>query len=156
MYTVTFPDQMNGYIACASGHILKTLDGGYNWTEERSNTYYDLRSLSFLDANYGFTGGLFGTILKTTDGGGVGVENHTKTSSLKISPNPATDKITISPGREFRSGTLTVFDISGKCLLEKQFSAGDIELNVGSLQAGMYYLRVLNQDQVMSGKFLKK
>lgn len=50
------------------GTILKTINGGTNWTIHNSglNSFY---SIYFTDANTDYTAGLWSTILKTTNGG---------------------------------------------------------------------------------------
>ncbi|MEO8446634.1 MAG: YCF48-related protein [bacterium] len=58
-----------GWACGDGGTIIKTTDGGLNWTVNKTRTKQSIRSLYFFDANKGFASGLFGTVLKTTDGG---------------------------------------------------------------------------------------
>ncbi|MGH7596461.1 MAG: WD40/YVTN/BNR-like repeat-containing protein [bacterium] len=58
-----------GFVAGAKGTILKTTDGGNNWTTQVSKTTLNLNAISFLDANRGIAVGDSGKILSTTDGG---------------------------------------------------------------------------------------
>ena len=65
------------------GTILRTTDGGANWTRQSSGPRdYFLYGVSFTDANTGTAVGQGGTILRTTDGG----ESWTPQSSG--TPNP--------------------------------------------------------------------
>ena len=59
---------MGGYLPDGGGVILKTTDGGTNWTELKV-TDYNLITIFFADANTGYAAGYNGTILKTMDGG---------------------------------------------------------------------------------------
>lgn len=49
--------------------ILKTTDGGNNWTLTSDSSGSYLCSIYFVDSNVGYTGGRFGTFFKTTDCG---------------------------------------------------------------------------------------
>ena len=51
------------------GTIVRTTDGGNNWTIQSSGTTQTLWGVSFTDANNGSAVGENGTILRTTDGG---------------------------------------------------------------------------------------
>jgi len=67
--SVCFFDDKIGWVAGASGRILKTIDGGKNWNTERSGVNSDLYSIYFLDRNVGWVVGANGTVLKSVDGG---------------------------------------------------------------------------------------
>ena len=58
-----------GYVAGEGGIILKTVDGGTNWTSLSSGTSNSLYSIYFPGANVGYAVGSGGTILKTSDNG---------------------------------------------------------------------------------------
>jgi photosystem II stability/assembly factor-like uncharacterized protein len=59
-------------VAFASGDlgtILKTTNGGRNWTQQTSGAVANLRGICFVDANRGFAVGDQGVVLRTTNGG---------------------------------------------------------------------------------------
>ena len=59
-----------GFIAGEQGTILKTADGGLNWTVLPTNTFYPIESVWFTDEYNGWAvGGIPGHGYKTTDGG---------------------------------------------------------------------------------------
>ncbi|MHC4216878.1 MAG: YCF48-related protein [Planctomycetota bacterium] len=59
-----------GWTVGNAGTILKTTDGGANWSSQTSGTTENLRVSSFpTDDQTGYTAGWNSTILKTTDGG---------------------------------------------------------------------------------------
>ncbi len=66
--TGSFSDTI-GWIVGNGGTILKTFNGGANWTAQTSGTTANLRDVSFLDAQRGWAVGDGGVILATSDGG---------------------------------------------------------------------------------------
>lgn len=82
LMSVYFTNANTGYIVGVCGTILKTINGGTNWTISASGTTNDLRSVFFTDPSTGYVVGLGGIILKTTNGGDVwvalssGTTNH--------------------------------------------------------------------------------
>ena len=67
--SVFFSDRDRGYVVGSIGTILKTIDGGANWSNQNSGTYNQLNSVYFTDESTGYAVGGSGTILKTTNGG---------------------------------------------------------------------------------------
>jgi photosystem II stability/assembly factor-like uncharacterized protein len=51
------------------GTILRTQDGGTQWTAVESDIQDDLRAIQFFDKQRGIIVGANGTILRTTNGG---------------------------------------------------------------------------------------
>jgi photosystem II stability/assembly factor-like uncharacterized protein len=68
---VFFIDARNGWAVGHDEVILRTTDGGDNWTLTHSapEKQQPLLSVWFKDANTGFATGAYGTLLATTDGG---------------------------------------------------------------------------------------
>ncbi len=70
-FELTFVDQNTGYLAGVGGMIMKTTDGGLNWSVlvagVTGNTTWT--SIHFTDAQTGYVAGQNGNISKTTDGG---------------------------------------------------------------------------------------
>jgi len=65
LYSVFFLDSLNGWI-CGNQIIIKTVDGGFNWTFVNGST--DWREIFFLNDSTGFVGGSY-RIAKSYDGG---------------------------------------------------------------------------------------
>ena len=59
-------DTNNGIVVGFQGTILRTTNGGANWTAENSGTINNLWSVTFTDANNGTIVGQGGTVLRTT------------------------------------------------------------------------------------------
>lgn len=68
---VSFADEKNGWAVGHWGVIMHTVDGGENWSIQRSDTVEDrpLFSVHFFDANDGIAVGLWSLVLRTRDGG---------------------------------------------------------------------------------------
>lgn len=72
LWGVCFLNNDTGFVAGNHGTILKTIDGGANWSTLNSGTTYDLGGLWFVDDNIGYVASWFnegGIIFKTTNGG---------------------------------------------------------------------------------------
>jgi hypothetical protein len=69
---LTFIDENTGFAVSKSGHIIKTSDAGYNWTQLLVPTSFRLEKIQFTDNQNGFVIGgneNSGYLLKTTDAG---------------------------------------------------------------------------------------
>ena len=67
--SVFFIDEASGWVVGDNGTVLRTTDGGMNWTPLGSGTGEDLFGLCFADESTGWVGGREGVLLDTTDGG---------------------------------------------------------------------------------------
>jgi hypothetical protein len=62
-------------------------------------------------------------------------------NAIKISPNPATDVITIQSSEGGVTGNLKLTDLQGRILQAKQFSYGK-SISIKELQPGIYFLKI--------------
>jgi photosystem II stability/assembly factor-like uncharacterized protein len=69
LFSVSFPNEKDGWACGRWGTILHTSDGGNTWNQQNSGTDYTLSSIFFTDPQNGWAVGDGGTILHTTDGG---------------------------------------------------------------------------------------
>jgi hypothetical protein len=76
----------NGTAVGHLGTILRTTDGGRNWTREESGTNHLLYGVSFTDPSTGNVVGEFGTILRTANQGPT--PSRTATPTPRITPRP--------------------------------------------------------------------
>jgi photosystem II stability/assembly factor-like uncharacterized protein len=67
--SITFVNNMSGYICGDGGRIYKTTDSGQNWILLNSGTTNNLNSVEFFDNLTGVVCGNNRTLLKTTNGG---------------------------------------------------------------------------------------
>ncbi len=71
-FSVYFIDENKGWISCQDGFVLKSTDGGENWTNIETGFTESLRSIYFISNSLGWAVGYhsdIGIIIKTTDGG---------------------------------------------------------------------------------------
>ena len=78
-----FIDSNTGWAVGYNGLIIKTIDGGTNWSAQSSGTSYRLEGVHFVDSSIGWVVGTEGTILATTNGGdNWSVQDYNATCSL--------------------------------------------------------------------------
>lgn len=69
LFSVSFPDDANGWICGDKGLILHTGDGGLTWHPQPSATKRDLLAVDFCDPRHGLAAGDWGAVVITEDGG---------------------------------------------------------------------------------------
>ncbi len=79
-----------------------------------------------------------------------GISELTKQENL-IYPNPAMNYLYFNS--DFRNALIFVYDINGKMLLNKQVL--DNKINIGSLQNGVYTIKIVNKTGTAIKKFVK-
>ena len=74
---------------------------------------------------------------------------------LKISPNPTTSITTISTSQNLTNATLTIYDITGRALLQQPFNA-QTTINITQLTNGIYIAEIKDkQNRSAVGKLVK-
>lgn len=68
LFDVSFVNDDTGFV-CGSGTVLKTTDGGINWTTLNTGFNAPFQCIRFLDASLGFAEAWNGVLIRTTDGG---------------------------------------------------------------------------------------
>ncbi len=98
------------------------------------------------------TNGNYGAfeLTKFVSDGILGVTQN-EMEDISIYPNPARDILNISNAE---SADIQVYDILGKLILSKENLSVNEELNVSSLQAGAYFIKISKGDAVTTKKFL--
>lgn len=69
LFSVSFPNERDGWTCGRWGSILHTGDGGKSWVRQKSGTELTLSSIYFVDPKNGWAVGDQGTIIHTADGG---------------------------------------------------------------------------------------
>lgn len=85
LYCVQFTDNLTGYVCGENGAVLKSINSGFNWVTQQSNTINRLRDVHFIDALTGWAVGDNGTIIKTTTGGEIAPGAPLNLTALAIS-----------------------------------------------------------------------
>lgn len=111
LFSVHFTDQNTGTAVGGTqtdtATIIRTTNGGINWTIQNPNTTFLLRGVYFLNTFSGFAVGNNGTILKTTDGGSNWIVLQSNISGLLLRDiyfvNSLTGFIVGSGGKVFKT-----------------------------------------------------
>jgi hypothetical protein len=156
---------MKGFAVGNNGTILRTVDGGDNWTENESGTLSSLFSIFFWNPDSGTVVGSEGTILHTTDGGVTSVRQTEGVMPDRFRleqnyPNP------FNPTTQFRLSvtetglvTLTVFDLLGRevaVLLREELPPGEYtqSFSAGDLASGIYIYQLQAGSHVATKRFV--
>ncbi|MBE0662663.1 MAG: T9SS type A sorting domain-containing protein [Bacteroidales bacterium] len=76
-------------------------------------------------------------------------------TSIRIIPNPARDMITLYLPMRSGNAQLTLFNITGEKLLEKQITRDETQVDISMLPKGMYFLRLQYENDVKVAKIIK-
>ncbi|MEO1257375.1 MAG: T9SS type A sorting domain-containing protein [Bacteroidota bacterium] len=71
---------------------------------------------------------------------------------LQLFPNPATHQATLQFGRAISSGTVTVTDMTGRTILQRDMESGESQslLDVSGWKAGTYFIKIqLDNEKVL-------
>ena len=127
------------------------------WVVESSGTTNALFSTYFVDPNTGYIVGDNGTILKTIDGGGTGINESSCTpNSIKIYPNPSSDKITIETYETLAKGQLYIMNLSGQELLQQTITNPSTQIDISTLPSGVYVVKLREEKSIQVGKIIKE
>jgi len=145
LMSVFFVDNNFGFAAGMGGTIIKTTDGGANWTLQPTPYPGLIDGIWFTDHNHGFATGP--ALIRTDNGGGAtGIGDPTAYQPLKVAPNPATDYLIIDPGKPGLQGDLTLIDLQGRRVMHRDQARFPLQVSVGSLAPGPYFLFVESKD----------
>jgi hypothetical protein len=155
LYDLFFLDENNGWAVGSKGSIIHTIDGGETWElQSQGLTSNFLRGIHFTFPTNGYVVGNEKTLLKYTEVSGVG---ESETIQFEIYPNPAGKKFGVRSS-EFgvNGGTLEIYDLNGRKLLEKQIPKGSetVEVDVSSLESGVYFCRLISKNKSATQKLI--
>ena len=77
---------------------------------------------------------------------------------ISVYPNPATQIITISAQENLSNAVVLIYDLSGKLVLQKDIHSihKQTNLDISSLENGIYMIQVNNNNRVSRFKLMKK
>ena len=152
--SVFFIDADTGYIVGNGRNIIKTVNGGEDWTEQPLGNLYYLNNVFFADDNTGYAVGDYGMIFKTTNGGFCEVK--TSKEYFKIYPNPVSGQLTIETAQLKNENTLTISNISGQELIRQQLNNCKIQIDISNLTSGIYFVKLVSDEIVVVKKIVKE
>lgn len=156
---VYFINETTGYVTGSDGFILKTTDGGSNWSRDLSiNGLYAIGGTK----DRVWAVGTYGTILsnKTDSGLGVPVTILPGNPIKSIYPNPFQSQVEISLATEKEGSVrISVTDLAGRLLHDSTVIApageSSLKFNGSHLQPGVYILTVSSGSWLSSTRLLK-
>jgi hypothetical protein len=77
-------------------------------------------------------------------------------TNIKVSPNPAKDNITISSPAITGDTQLSIFNVNGEKVIERQLTYNETQINISALPRGVYFVRLQNETMVEVGKMVKE
>ena len=83
-------------------------------------------------------------------------ENITSINNVILYPNPSNDKITISLPAITGNSQLSIFNVSGEKVLERQLHESETQLDISALPRGVYFVRVQSERKVEVVKMIKE
>ncbi|UII26413.1 carbohydrate-binding protein [Fulvivirga maritima] len=81
-------------------------------------------------------------------------DEQLSSTELVLFPNPANNFININNAQQYKGGTYTLMDKTGKEILSKEYSGDDIEIS--SLPADLYFIRLQKDQNQTIQKFIKQ
>jgi hypothetical protein len=76
--------------------------------------------------------------------------------SMYLFPNPATDKITIELSGKPMVRDLVIVNVQGQDILTQKSTEPITQIDISSLPAGIYFVRLTNDKTVAVGKIIKE
>jgi hypothetical protein len=150
MYGIGFINDTIGLCAGKYGQIFSTINAAANWNEFKSGTSCNFWGLSFKDKTHAWVVGDSGVILKTASPVILGVDEVTmdENSKMEVYPNPFSSQTTIAFSDNFTRGNLSIYDLSGREMMQFPVSAGmkSFTLNRNELESGIYFCKLSDEN----------
>ena len=120
--------------------------GSSAYTEPSSGPW----SYGYWDTNFGYG---FANAENHFNYSDVSIESVNIEDNISIFPNPVNDFLQINIDN-YEQSCLTVFDITGKVILEKTFHK-TIRLNTQNFKKGVYFIEIKTQNKLLTKKLIK-
>lgn len=143
------------------GGVYGTINGGTNWIRIGNNMpvipTYDLE----LDPNANkLLAGTFARSLMSYPMDSIllmtGMNMIVSDISLNIYPNPAADFIKVNLSKKYIDATLTIFNQIGEIVnTTNLISSNQINIPIGNLASGIYFLRIESENGIRTRRFVK-
>ena len=147
--SIDFSSINEGYIVGVNGLILKTTDAGITWNTENFINATDLRYVKAFSNGKVFihdvNRNLYSNILDL-------LSTNNSTAEIAVYPNPVNDEFHISIPYANNIFTATIFNTQGKQILTTDQNV----VNLGHLNAGVYFIYVETADGLYETRFVKE
>jgi len=139
---IYFPSPLTGYAVCGTEYLLKTSNGGANWSSQVMQGTYPMSTLHFVNTLTGFAGGNNGTI---NDGSAAVIEKTTNGGLNWISTTiPSTNTISSMYFHDVNTGWVIVI-ASGSEKLFKTTNSGGSWSEIYSFNQEIAEIHFVNQ-----------
>ncbi len=85
-----------------------------------------------------------------------GIQNSTAIKKLKLFPNPANNQIGLSVSVKNGITRLSIFNVTGKRMLDKQLTETETQIDISALPQGVYFVRVQDEKMTEVTKLVKQ
>jgi uncharacterized protein (TIGR02145 family) len=128
---------------------------GYFWsaTQTRYRELYYLNTEARPDFWDNEEGGMSVRCVKDNT---IGVYFENNPNKIRIYPNPAIDKINIDFSNLNQFCIVTIYDLSGKIIVQKQIKQLQNEINISSLINGIYIIEISDAQFISQKKLIKR
>ncbi|MDD5570139.1 MAG: T9SS type A sorting domain-containing protein [Bacteroidales bacterium] len=93
---------------------------------------------------------------KVYDEGAVGIKNLIyQNNNIKVFPNPANTQITIELPQVTKQSTIIIYNINGQELIKAKGIRYKAKVDISNFPSGIYFIKVVNENGVRVGKFVK-
>lgn len=85
----------------------------------------------------------------------IGIDDVSKDESIKVFPNPFSTQTELQTDKYFKNATLRVYNIDGETVMQMANLSGQtIVLHRNNLPSGLYFLRLMQDNKIVSSKKL--
>jgi photosystem II stability/assembly factor-like uncharacterized protein/PKD repeat protein len=131
---IHFPNSTTGFVAGTNGRILKTTNGGNNWTALSSGTTSEIKDIWFTNSSSGYAVGN-GRVLRTTNGGSSwtstvfsgSIFNSVHFPTANVGYAVGEDRKMIKTTNAGLNWTLSTMNIPTNTILNSVFFVSDLE-----------------------------
>jgi hypothetical protein len=151
----------NSSIICGASCDITTYQGGCNTVDQIENyflTYFPGSVIYAHKVQYGCW-----TANQSLSAGGTccalatGVETQVVENAVSVFPNPASNDLSMSFQTTLNSATIKVFNVSGELVKEEsRLSGNDVSLDISGISKGIYFVEVVNGNNISHTKFIKQ
>jgi hypothetical protein len=100
-----------------------------------------------------FNYNLSGTVTATS----VGLDEITVGKNISIYPNPAKDQITISTAASLKNASVSIFDMTGRLVHEKNNLEGKSNvIDISNYDSGIYFFEINQSNEFIRAKVIKE
>ena len=85
----------------------------------------------------------------------LGIEARTASGSISVYPNPANEFVNITLSNAMTDTQIQIFDVLGKEVISLTTNNDKVEIPIGNLNSGIYFMRVYQNGSVFTEKLIK-